>query len=898
MSYQVLARKWRPHNFKQVVGQQHVLTALINALQQQRLHHAYLFSGTRGVGKTSIARILAKSLNCETGVTAEPCGQCDHCQAIDQGRFVDLLEIDAASRTKVEDTRELLDNVQYKPAQGRYKVYLIDEVHMLSKHSFNALLKTLEEPPEYVKFLLATTDPQKLPITILSRCLQFHLKSLPKSDISQQLSHILQQEQHGFEPAALDLLAKAANGSMRDALSLTDQAIAFGNGEVQYQSVLSMLGTLDHKQVFDLLRGVSQGDVNLVFAQVAQLVSLGPDFDQVLNELASALHQIALAQMLPSTASASDDNEAITELAKLFSAEQVQLCYQIALKGRQDLPLAPEPRVGLEMTLMRMLAFRPAPIVDTDPAIVARQSSQSVLPSGSQQPVVEDKQLSPSEPSTPNTINTPSASEPTVVAEPQTAVSPAAVPTLPAKDAAETTSNTADAHEAVPGVAKSEPLKPANTLQQTTPSLIDSPRLPSNGTALAHETSQHTTEQSVRVNRQLNPVSEPQGEATMHTGQSTSPVLSETAAPVEPVMGALAKRNMLRSRKKALQSGEKKTAITTPKAPLAPESLEPSPAPAIERAPVTHTEMTPSQDARPELNQAAAAQTVASELNSQPGAQTVVSEPNSQPAAPQGQYHEGSTGVPAPHEHRQINPSADKNANIDPELPPLDAYSQDYQAYFQAGDLAPGMTDASLVSAVQTAYDQQGEQAAVPPQADATTVAAHSEPLTTPAITEVPARAQTTQLKQESSGGATEPNNPQPMLPVPNTFSESNQDPWCQQINQLGLSGILRQLALNSVAQALAPQLSLLLQPAHQHLNNEKNQQALLAACQQVYGESASVHISIGDSHEQQTPVEIEQAIYLARLNQAKQDIAEDEAIQFFIQRFAAVVDEESIKPI
>ncbi|MGB5446173.1 MAG: DNA polymerase III subunit gamma/tau, partial [Psychromonas sp.] len=257
MSYQVLARKWRPRNFQEVIGQQHVLTALSNGLAQNRLHHAYLFSGTRGVGKTTIARILAKSLNCEQGVTATPCGKCVHCQAIDQGRFVDLLEIDAASRTKVDDTREMLDNVQYKPAQGRYKVYLIDEVHMLSKHSFNALLKTLEEPPEYVKFLLATTDPQKLPITVLSRCLQFHLKAILPQEIENQLAYILNQEKATFERAALNVIAKAAEGSMRDALSLTDQALAFGSGNIEYQSVLKMLGTIDHGHLHYLLHFIA-----------------------------------------------------------------------------------------------------------------------------------------------------------------------------------------------------------------------------------------------------------------------------------------------------------------------------------------------------------------------------------------------------------------------------------------------------------------------------------------------------------------------------------------------------------------------------------------------------------------------------------------------------------------
>ncbi len=360
MSYQVLARKWRPHTFEQVVGQQHVLTALTNALDQGRLHHAYLLSGTRGVGKTTIARILAKSLNCEQGISSHPCGVCDTCREIDQGNFVDLLEIDAASRTKVEDTRELLDNVQYRPARGRFKVYLIDEVHMLSRHSFNALLKTLEEPPPYVKFLLATTDPQKLPITILSRCLQFHLKSLDQTQIAKQLEWVLDQEGQPFEPRALLALAKAADGSMRDALSLTDQALAHGNGSVRLDSVLTMLGTLDHRHLHQLLEAILRQDAPATMAKISEIATLGPDFDQLHAELEGLLHRIAMAQLLPASVQEQGaDADALLQLAKAMSPEEVQLCYQIVLGGRKDLPWAPDGRTALEMTCLRMLAFSP-----------------------------------------------------------------------------------------------------------------------------------------------------------------------------------------------------------------------------------------------------------------------------------------------------------------------------------------------------------------------------------------------------------------------------------------------------------------------------------------------------------------------------------------------------------
>lgn len=361
MSYLALARKWRPTRFNEVVGQAHVLTALENALAQNRLHHAYLFSGTRGVGKTTIGRLFAKGLNCETGITATPCGQCATCQEIDQGRFVDLLEIDAASRTKVEDTRELLDNVQYKPARGRFKVYLIDEVHMLSRHSFNALLKTLEEPPEYVKFLLATTDPQKLPVTILSRCLQFHLKPISVEKIQQQLDKVLQAEQITSDSKALNLLAHAADGSMRDALSLTDQAIALGNGQVKSDLVAHMLGTLDTDHALHLLQAISQQTAQLVMECIETLAQNGVEWDGLLQQLASQLHRIAMYQALPATLDKSLPEVArIESLAKALTPQDVQLYYQIALKGRQDLPLAPSARIGIEMLLLRMLAFRPS----------------------------------------------------------------------------------------------------------------------------------------------------------------------------------------------------------------------------------------------------------------------------------------------------------------------------------------------------------------------------------------------------------------------------------------------------------------------------------------------------------------------------------------------------------
>ncbi|WP_397456234.1 DNA polymerase III subunit gamma/tau [Pseudomonas versuta] len=421
MSYQVLARKWRPRSFREMVGQTHVLKALINALDSQRLHHAYLFTGTRGVGKTTIARIIAKCLNCETGITSTPCGTCSVCREIDEGRFVDLIEIDAASRTKVEDTRELLDNVQYAPSRGRFKVYLIDEVHMLSSHSFNALLKTLEEPPPYVKFILATTDPQKLPATILSRCLQFSLKNMTPERVVEHLSHVLSVENVPFEDDALWLLGRAADGSMRDAMSLTDQAIAFGEGKVLAADVRAMLGTLDHGQVFDLLHALIEGDARALLEAVRHLAEQGPDWNGVLSEILNVFHRVAIAQALPEGVdNGHGDRDRVLALARVLPAEDVQFYYQMGLIGRRDLPLAPDPRGGFEMVLLRMLAFRPADATDSP--------SQPLKPVGISQATVDSAPIVAGAPSVAPVMAAPAAVAPVVAVKPEPVVEPAPAP--------------------------------------------------------------------------------------------------------------------------------------------------------------------------------------------------------------------------------------------------------------------------------------------------------------------------------------------------------------------------------------------------------------------------------------------------------------------------------------
>ena len=388
MSYLALARKWRPKKFADVAGQDHIIRALVNALEGERVHHAYLFAGTRGVGKTTVARILAKALNCEAGVHAEPCCECSACLSIDQGRFVDLIEVDAASRTKVEQTRDLLENVQYTPAAGRYKVYLIDEVHMLSANSFNALLKTLEEPPPHVKFLLATTDPQKLPVTVLSRCLQFNLKRLPVTLIIERMRTICAAENIDIEPSALLRIARAASGSMRDALSLLDQAVAFGGGALRDAEVAEMLGSMDQRHIYELLQCLADRDAAAMLGHIKALQELAPDFESVLDDLAVVFQQIAVAQLAGTQCLGEDmDVALIGEFAAKFDAELVQLYYQIAITGRRDLDLAPDPRIGFEMALLRMLAFQPADVSGSTGDIAAKRSTSTAPTVAAKNPV-------------------------------------------------------------------------------------------------------------------------------------------------------------------------------------------------------------------------------------------------------------------------------------------------------------------------------------------------------------------------------------------------------------------------------------------------------------------------------------------------------------------------------
>lgn len=531
MSYQVLARKWRPATFDQMVGQSHVLHALTNALSQQRLHHAYLFTGTRGVGKTSLARLFAKGLNCEQGVTATPCGVCGSCVEIAQGRFVDLIEVDAASRTKVDDTRELLDNVQYRPTRGRFKVYLIDEVHMLSRSSFNALLKTLEEPPEHVKFLLATTDPQKLPVTVLSRCLQFNLKSLTQSEIGTQLNHILTQEQFPFDAEALKLLAKAANGSMRDALSLTDQAIAFGGGNVMLTQVQTMLGSIDEQHVVALLKALTDADIGVLMHTCAQVLAYGADAQEVLRSLLELLHQITLTQFAPAAAQQSLYSAQIRAFAEQLTPEQVQLYYQILLTGRKDLPHAPDPKSGLEMALLRAVAFVPEkPVKRWQPDAVA----EIRLPEGQtpvavtaavQAPHVNEQQFAETHTAEPHIAETAPAEKKTALIEQTSANQQVET----AQAAAVTTAEAS--------------IEPADTVEQTLDAELeaDAALIAEQAVILSQAQSQGFNSDSLNADT-VNAEVEPQTQ-TVSTAQAPSIHISEPVADIEASVASLDAHN-------------------------------------------------------------------------------------------------------------------------------------------------------------------------------------------------------------------------------------------------------------------------------------------------------------------------------------------------------------------
>ncbi|UBH26532.1 DNA polymerase III subunit gamma/tau [Aeromonas enteropelogenes] len=862
MSYQVLARKWRPHTFEQVVGQQHVLTALTNALDQGRLHHAYLLSGTRGVGKTTIARILAKSLNCEQGISSHPCGVCDTCREIDQGNFVDLLEIDAASRTKVEDTRELLDNVQYRPARGRFKVYLIDEVHMLSRHSFNALLKTLEEPPPYVKFLLATTDPQKLPITILSRCLQFHLKSLDQTQIAKQLEWVLDQEGQPFEPRALLALAKAADGSMRDALSLTDQALAHGNGSVRLDSVLAMLGTLDHRHLHQLLEAILRQDAPATMAKITEIATLGPDFDQLHAELEGLLHRIAMAQLLPASVQEQGaDADALLQLAKAMSPEEVQLCYQIVLGGRKDLPWAPDGRTALEMTCLRMLAFSPR-------REVLHPASLSALPpSMAPAPVAEMGTLPGKLPAAEHGA-LPAASEAASVAAPNPPAAAPVVEPAGATDASEVASSEEEAQAAELFSQQDELLREAAGMGYL-PDATLADDVVSSGELQAPAHGDNPGEGMDPL------VSGPAGQAPAMVVPvaSTAPQVEAEPAPVSMVssmQSLLGKRNMLRSR----QRGQDPVA-TTP-APRAVPVVPARSAAVIPAAPA----IPPSQPAP------------------QPSPQSQSRQSAAQGAPAMGQYGE---------------------------LPPVDLYADgydeggdngDYEEYLSQSFMASPMPAPSAAPAGGNAAAQvsQSAQASDLPPWDLEGQPSYQPGVqAAPAAAEVPPPAAATPAQVAGSEAAQPvmetidwdelesddtPQEGEASRLIPSSLLGNCGDPWAELIAHTQVGGRLRQLAINSVMTREGDRVLLTLKPEQRHLVSDKARADLAEIIGPALGQPVQVEVTLGVVPEQETPLEIEHRLYLGVREQVTRDLEQDPNIQFLIQRFGAELHRESIEPL
>lgn len=914
MNYQVLARKWRPQRFTEVVGQQHVLTALVNALAQGRLHHAYLFSGTRGVGKTSIARLLAKALNCDKGITPEPCGECSSCVEIEQGRFVDLLEIDAASRTKVEDTRELLDNVQYQPARGRFKVYLIDEVHMLSRHSFNALLKTLEEPPPHVKFLLATTDPQKLPITILSRCLQFHLKSLEPELIDGQLQHILRQEQLPFEVEATAALARAADGSVRDALSLTDQALAFGNGEIRLAQVESMLGNLNHNQLMSLVNALLSGDGAAMLAQVSNLASQGPDYDHIHKELVGFWHQLALAQIVPAQPLLPYADE-LNRLAPLISPEHIQLYYQICLQGRKDLPFAADGRAALEMTLLRTLAFRPQAVNATHgsatPTAVAAEPNavKKPEPPRMSSPEVASSALAPAiatvasnEPVAAVPANqTTEASDGFAVVDAPTAVEDS-IAVENSADAA--VSDEADAQLAAQLYHEQDTIltqaaqfgyQAAASMQPTpAPALTATNALPTDDRQVNAEPAQTqaaspNASQAIEQAVEAPPAVELSNQASATVNPSASSLEEITPLQVEAETGDPAAANVAQIRRllqtrNRLRSHDLDATDNTPARGALPVSRQAQP-----------SYVPPASK---EANASSPTATAPSTVTVVPErAQTHNPAPNPAHSSALGQGQASSAQRPA---SSFSNDQHSHNHNQGAELPPLDSYA-DMGAQQDADDLPPWLDDTSANTASQAAWQPSvtAESSHSPQPASRPSAPPARTPTFPQAANPEPAGAAggLNVMAGLRSGASQTATDPEPLKP--SSLLAHATDTWTALVAQLPLGGLLRQLAMHSSLVQQSPnQWQLWLNPDHKHLLNDKACAELAAVLSEQQQAAINLQVQVGEQTGSLTPFDIEQQLYQSAISQAKDEIEADDAVQFLISRFAAELDRDSIEPM
>ncbi|MCL1143989.1 DNA polymerase III subunit gamma/tau [Shewanella gaetbuli] len=897
MSYQVLARKWRPAKFEQMVGQSHVLLALTNALSQQRLHHAYLFTGTRGVGKTSLARLFAKGLNCEQGVTANPCGVCSSCEEIAQGRFVDLIEVDAASRTKVDDTRELLDNVQYRPSRGRYKVYLIDEVHMLSRSSFNALLKTLEEPPEHVKFLLATTDPQKLPVTVLSRCLQFNLKSLSQDEIVKQLDYVLTQEALEFEPQALSLLAKAANGSMRDALSLTDQAIAFGSGQVMHQQVQSMLGSIDQQQVIALLKALCDADVEPLMKTVAKVLAFGADAQEVLRSLLELLHQITLTQFAPAAAQSSLYSEQIQAFAQQISAEQIQLYYQMLLAGRKDLPYAPDPKSGLEMALLRAVAFVPEKQIKRWETEQPAKIDLPELTASSQDSQATNKEVIETRPKPIDEQATVATQDPNIAAQ------------------ADDLQNTADNKQQVQAPSD---IKEPSSLDDNHLNKVDDP-------VVSEETVALNAQQAMLINQ-----------AESMGFESTTP--DEPIAQSEPVVSTLSQditnqplaqtsadlvdENSLSMRADDAFSSYETAGYTD----LEDEqnehndyedylafnqqaSVEPIPV----NTPATNTSIVSSSSDVSDTSAIsdntpteeddildlvlASRNSLLADVDAIKNQQTSESKPNSSSTIETVQPRNikqaikpdsDSDSEPATAASETSNDmSADVSTEAEYDRPPWEKPPQDV-THQQVTHLEEE-TEASQI-------------AQMPANAPKSDIATPSPIVTSTKLPEANLQQQSVTAQAE---GVTQSNTiishhqieqHSELANIGHTITGNPIDlHWFQIMTQIKVGGRVRQLGVNSLCHEISANLQLTLKPDQKHLSAEVAIEQLQAALSEFLGEQINVNVSIGQDNTRETPLELRKRFHGELVQQAKNNILGDDNIQWMINRFDAQLDDDSI---
>ncbi|WP_144209074.1 DNA polymerase III subunit gamma/tau [Shewanella donghaensis] len=881
MSYQVLARKWRPAKFEEMVGQSHVLLALTNALTQQRLHHAYLFTGTRGVGKTSLARLFAKGLNCEQGVTATPCGVCSSCVEIAQGRFVDLIEVDAASRTKVDDTRELLDNVQYKPARGRYKVYLIDEVHMLSRSSFNALLKTLEEPPEHVKFLLATTDPQKLPVTVLSRCLQFNLKSLSQDEITKQLDFVLTQEQLNFEPQALSLLAKAANGSMRDALSLTDQAIAFGSGQVMHQQVQSMLGSIDAHQVLALLKALCDADIAILMQTIQQVLSFGADADEVLRSLLELLHQITLSQFAPVAAQQSLYSEQILAFAQQLTPEQVQLYYQLLLTGRKELSFAPDPKSGLEMALLRAVAFVPEKLVKrwhTDEPVTISLTPATTAATVSQAPVKAEAN---------NSTNTVEA----VITSSETPVSSVADEKTSHVVASTDTDNLIKADEAI-AAEQAIIMSQADSLGFKQHQVVAEPQEVITDKVTEKVTDVANIELAPAIVSDKAPEAAPVIAPKANTEAESNVIQNSNDMPIDAYEQFSQESDESyvdfdNEDHSQYQQNETTAAVNS-------QSLN-----TID--PTTQTVVSqPAQAPESSLEDMDALLNAVLATNDSLKAELTTLAEEGEQAKKQQAVSNPSIRIPAPKPKAQpidntasdiANTNASRNhaATIghldDTDRPPWEK---------PLDKPAVASTNETDVANVAVTQEPMVNQAVIESAPDSTT----ANTLVNPVVDSVVRPVVNNSADQQTVAASTEVVTPSTTMVTTGShevLGDSLDLHWYKIMSELTIGGRVRQLAVNSVCQRLGNPIPLLLKPDQKHLSADVAIEQLQIALTEHLGEDTKVVINVGLDPQHETPLELRKRFHRELLANANYALINDDKVQWMFTRLAAELNTDTL---